>query len=108
MSSQGELSYHHFIIKLVEKAKSRYISVKDVQKIGTFFWGVLSEEFKHSRKEEEGRNAFWNFAIAIKNSLTNNEFDELNSLWEDFDVNGKNLFENLYNNCILHNVNRVF
>lgn len=107
MASQGELSYHHFIIKLIQKANSRYISVKDIQSIGTCFWGLMSDEFKQNRKQDEKRNAFWNFALFIKDCILNREIDEMFQLWTFFDTNGKNMFENLYENCISHHVNRV-
>jgi hypothetical protein len=107
MASPGEIAYHHFIIKLAEKATSHFITVKDVHNIGSRFWGFMSMEFKDDLKKAGGKNGFWNLAVAIKNRLLNNELDELFSLWQDFDSNGKNMFENLYNNCILHHVSQV-
>lgn len=107
MASQGELSYHHFILKLVQKANTRYISISNVQSIGSCFWGLLSDEFKQGRRQEEKRNAFWNFALFLKECILRREIDELYELWNHFDTNGKNMFENLYENCISHHVNNV-
>jgi hypothetical protein len=107
MASPGELSYQHFIIKLVQKASTRRITVNDTHSIGSRFWGFMSEEFKEGRKIDGKRHAFWNFAQMLKNCIVNGQTDDLFQLWEYFDTNGRNMFENMYENCLSYHVSRV-
>jgi len=75
--------------------------------MGRFFWGLLTEEFKEEAKEKHGRTAFWSFAQFLKHCLINRELDFIIDLWPKFDQNGKNLFENFYDNNLKMLVSNV-
>jgi len=81
MASQGELTYHKFIIKLQAKVASRFINGHDTQLLGRYFWGLLSEEFKEEAKATHGRNTFWSFAQFMKHRLINRALDYIIDLW---------------------------
>lgn len=107
MASPGEIAYHHFIMRIVEKGSSRYISVHDVQSMGSYFWGLMSEDFKQISKNEKRRKAFWNFAQTLKLCITTQNSEALFDLWENFDTNGKNMWENFYENCLNYYVDTI-
>lgn len=100
MATVGESAYRQFVVKLQAKVSSRFMTGRDIQNIGNTFWKLLNNQFKEDAKAEQGRNAFWSFARYLKQCLVNNELDVLNDLWSKFDQNGKNLFENMYDNCL--------
>jgi len=98
MASQGETTYNQFIVKLHSKVSSRFIHGHDVQHMGRFFWGLLTDEFKEEAKEKHGRNAFWSFYKFLKECLINRDLEFIIDLWVHFNQNAKNLFENFYDN----------
>jgi hypothetical protein len=100
MTSNGELVFKQTIVKLARKASTRFITGYDTQSIGRFFWPFMTNEYKADLKAEQGRQAFWFFAQSIKFCLVNNQLEIILELWTHFDQNGKNLFENLYENCL--------
>jgi hypothetical protein len=103
MSSPGELSYHLFVTKLVQKATSQFISVKDTKSIAKYFWRFMNESFK----QEVHREAFWDFALYLKHCIISQKTDELCELWKFFDTNGKNMWENLYENSLWQQVHLI-
>lgn len=100
MTTEGEIAFKQFLLKLQQRVSAQYVTCRDVQNIGKFFWSLLKEEFKEEKREEHGRNAFWIVALLIKQCLISNDIDSIADLWNDFDQNGKNKFENLYENCL--------
>lgn len=100
MASIGEMTYRDFLTKLCTKASNRYIRNQDTQRIGRVFWPLMSVEFKNKQKELYGRNGFWGFAQTLRDCMIKQEIDELFSLYEHFDENGKNLFEYFYDRCL--------
>jgi hypothetical protein len=100
MATPGELAFQQFVAKLQIKSGTRYINGHDVQSIGKFFWALMNEQYKQEKREEQGRNSFWTFAQSLKQCLIGRDLEPVISLWADFDQNGKNLFENFYENCL--------
>ena len=100
MTTIGEIAFEQFLINLQQRVSTRYVTCRDVQNIGSFFWSLLKDEFKEEKREETGRNAFWVVAQSIKKCLINNDIESIAGLWGDFYQNGKYKFENLYDDCL--------
>jgi hypothetical protein len=107
MSTPGQLSYQHFVLQLSEKASSRYITNRDVQNIGSCFWSLLGKDFKDQCKEAGDKKPFWSFSIFLKKCLIDRNVEEIFDLWESFDINGQNMWEHMYDNCIKKHVDAV-
>lgn len=107
MATQGELSYHHFVLKLSQKASTRYVSNSDIQSIGDCFWSLMDKDFKDLKRETEKRKAFWTFALYLKKCLINRDVEAIFDLWGSFDINGRNMWESMYENCIQNHVDNV-
>jgi hypothetical protein len=100
MASQGEIIFQQFIGKIQQKVSTRFMTARDAQSIGKFFWPLLSQKFKQELKIVHGRNAFWDFAQYLKQCFINGEMGPIYDLWLDFDQNGKNLYETFYENSL--------
>jgi hypothetical protein len=100
MASPGELIYSQVVSKLAHKISTRFITGHDVQAIARFYWPLLNDEYKASLKAQDGRQAFWQFAQTLKFCFINNQSEVIVELWQYFDQNGKNLFENFYENSL--------
>ena len=107
MATQGELVYREVVVRLSCRIANRIIDGQNTQKIGKFFWPFMNELFKTEKRNEDGRQAFWRFAIMLKRCFMEENLDIVYDLWQDFDQNAKNLFENFINNCVNEFVNDV-
>lgn len=107
MEAHGELLYREFVIRLSQRVMNRFVDGHIAQKIGRFFWPFMSEEYKTHRRGEDGRQAFWNFALMLKRCLVEQHLECVYDLWQNFDQNAKNLFVNFCSNCLDEFVNDV-
>jgi len=64
--SEGEITYQQFTIILQRRFSARFITARDVQSLGRFYWSIMSNEFKEIAIQEHGRQTFWSFAQFIK------------------------------------------
>ena len=107
MASQGEIIFKEIVARLSEKATSRFITGRDTQKIGRYFWAMVTEEFKQQQRTEYGKEAFWQFALLVKACLVNKDLESIYSLYLTFDQNALNYFENIYTNCVKNMVDSI-
>jgi len=107
MTSNGELIYTKIVTAMAEKASTRFITGRDTQRIGRYFWSMLNEDFKQQQKQEHGKEAFWQFALQLKSCLINNDLSAVNSLYSSFDQNALNYHENLFNNYLKNLVDHI-
>lgn len=106
MPSIGELTYQRFIHKLIEKAEYEpYISIKTAEYLGSFFWRLLSEQFKEELTD--GRNTFLSFAFDLRRYLDGRCFEEFYGLWANFSADGKEMFENFYDQSLINMVDSI-
>jgi len=67
----------------------------------------MNEDFKDGARNEHGRQAFWNFGQFLKNCLVKKQLEPVFELWAAFDQNGRNLFINFKDNCLIQLIRQV-
>jgi len=107
MATNGEIIYIKLVAALAEKVSTRFITGRETQKIGRYFWPLLNDECVQKQKQDHGKDAFWQFALQLKSCLVNNDLNSINALYTSFNQNAINYFENLYDNCMKTLVNHI-
>jgi len=95
MATTGQVFYNKIVAQLAKKAGSRFLTGHDTQKIGRYFWAMLTDECKEQQRQESGKQAFWNFASLMKNCLINSDLEPINSLYLSFNKTSTNYFDNI-------------
>jgi len=108
MASSGQVMFSKIVAGLAEKAGTKFITGHDTQQLGRYFWSMIGDDMKEQLRDQNGKEAFWQFASHLKTSLINNDLEEIISLYHSFNKNALNYFENLYSSYVKKLVDAIF
>jgi len=94
MASSGQVMFSNIVAGLAEKAGTKFINGHDTQQLGRYIWSMISDDMKEKLRDQNGKEAFWQFASHFKTSLINNDLEEIISLYHSFNKNALNYYKN--------------
>jgi len=77
MTSSGQVMFSNIVAGLAEKAETKFITAHDTQQLRRYFWSIIGDDMKEELRNQNGKEAFWQFASHLKTSIINNDLEEI-------------------------------